>query len=163
MDLFTLTRLLTTLFHFACILPGKTTLLRAIAGRCACTSGTVSFGETIASPGQQGRKFYDSIAFVADKESLEETATVHEAILFSARLRLPMKKKKNQQWVADDHETAVTALVGEIIRDLRLEKCMNTYCRDLSAGEKRRVSLAVELVSKPCVAILDEPTSGLDR
>jgi ABC-type multidrug transport system ATPase subunit len=129
---------------------GKTTLLRALAGRGAHTGEVFCDGEPI---NPSSFKFQNRIAFVADSEELEETATCFEAIQFSARLRLPSSFPDSQ----------IDLVTTTLIEELRLGKCKDTQCRFLSAGEKRRVSLAVELVVRPAIVILDEPTSGLDR
>ncbi len=57
--------------------------------------------------------------------------------------------------------------VDQLINDLNLQKCQNTYVggkiiKGISGGEKKRVCIAVEMVTKPDLLILDEPTSGLD-
>lgn len=130
---------------------GKTTLLRALGGRGAYSSGEVKVDGKVIDPSDLD--FQRSIAFVADHEVLENTATCYEAIRFSARLRLP------STFSEDDIDRITTIIVNELL----LEKCKDTQCCHLSAGERRRVSLGIELVVRPTVAILDEPTSGLDR
>lgn len=57
--------------------------------------------------------------------------------------------------------------VSELLTSFELQKCENTYIGDsivkgISGGEKKRVCIAIEMVSKPSLIILDEPTSGLD-
>jgi ABC-type multidrug transport system ATPase subunit len=129
---------------------GKSTLLRALAGRGVHTGEVFCDGEPID---HSSLKFQNKIAFVADNEELEDTATCFEAIQFSARLRLPSSFPDSQ----------IDLVTTTLIEELRLGKCKHTQCRFLSAGEKRRVSLAVELVARPDIVIMDEPTSGLDR
>jgi len=97
--------------------------------------------------------FQSRCAFVADEVTLEESATCYESIRFSARLRLP----------ASFSDDTIDRITNRIVGKLRLSNCKNTQCRFLSMGEKRRVSLGLELVVRPDIAILDEPTSGLDR
>lgn len=130
---------------------GKTTLLRALGGRGSYSSGEVTFNGKVFDPADLN--FQHDIAFVGDHEVLEKTATCYEAIRFSARLRLPST-------FSDD---SIDRITSTILKELLLEKCAETQCRFLSAGEKRRTSLGLELVVRPGIAILDEPTSKLDR
>ncbi len=98
-----------------------------------------------------------SIGFVPQQDILPSTLTVHEALLFAARLRLP-------EYIPDSEKLArvddvVEKLGLTTVRDVRIgdgEK------RGISGGEMRRVSIGLELVAKPQILILDEPTSGLD-
>ena len=85
------------------------------------------------------------------------TLTVREAVMFSAQLRLPqaMSMVSKQQ------------RVELILKELGLERIVNSRIgtsetRGISGGEKKRVSIAQELVTSPSILCLDEPTSGLD-
>ncbi len=81
--------------------------------------------------------------------------TPKEAIKFSANLHLPIsEKEKNLK-------------VDQLIRALGLERCQNTkignvFEKGVSGGERKRTSIAVELITNPSVIFLDEPTTGLD-
>lgn len=130
---------------------GKTTLLRALGGRGTYSSGQVLLDGAPIDPGTLA--FQRKIAYVADSEVLEPTSTCLEAIRFSARLRLP----------ASFSDESIDRISRSIVKELQLEHCANNYCRWLSAGEKRRTTLGLELVVNPGLALLDEPTSGLDR
>lgn len=132
---------------------GKTSLLNAVAGRLEGVSGSTLFG---GSPMHRA-ELRSHIAFVLQEDCLCATQTAREALLFSAALRLPRSVSVNDK----------RALVESMLRELRLEKCADTLIgskmiRGLSGGEKKRVSIGVELVMKPSVLFLDEPTSGLD-
>jgi ABC-type multidrug transport system ATPase subunit len=83
--------------------------------------------------------------------------TVFETVLFVARMRLPAStsKEKCQQ------------IVEDIITEMGLDTVRSTYIgnwhiRGISGGQRRRVSIACELVTSPTLIFLDEPTSGLD-
>jgi ABC-type multidrug transport system ATPase subunit len=130
---------------------GKTTLLKALTGRGLVTSGKVLLNGTQVNPSCPW--FQKAVPFVADRETLEATATTIEVITFSASLRLS----------SDTAQEKIEMLVSDIIVQLKLEACAQTQCRHLSAGERRRLSVAVELVVGPKTLVLDEPTSGLDR
>ena len=129
---------------------GKTTLLRVLGGR-GKHEGKVFFDDELIDSGSY--KFMHNIAFVSDNDALEPFATCFEVIRFSARLRLPTSFS----------DESVEKITREVISELKLEKCADNLCKWLSAGEKRRTTLAIEIVVCPGVAILDEPTSGLDR
>ena len=75
---------------------------------------------------------------------------MRETLLNAAALRLP--------WTLSRREAAVDAM----IRTLRLESCAVTRIERISGGERKRLSIGVELVSMPPVLFLDEPTTGLD-
>ena len=97
------------------------------------------------------------IAYVGQEDSLHESSTPRETLWFSARLRLPKTLSDDDcQKVAD-----------RTLEALGLEAAADTligggFKKGISGGEKRRVSIGVELVAEPSLLFLDEPTSGLD-
>ena len=81
-----------------------------------------------------------------------------ETITYSAYLRLPDKMPREDK----------QALIEGTITEMGLQDCSNTvignwHLRGVSGGEKRRVSIALEILMRPRLLFLDEPTSGLDR
>lgn len=135
---------------------GKTSLLDIITCRDeggTMTSGQILINGTPSTP-TLVRK---SIAHVRQDDRLLPHLTVRETLAFVAKLRLPShfsQKQRDQR-------------VDDVIAELRLRQCANTrvgneYVRGVSGGERRRVSIAVQLLWNPGILILDEPTSGLD-
>ena len=97
-------------------------------------------------------------AYVTQEDTLLGTLTVRETIYYSAYLRLPDKMSKNEK----------NTIVASTILEMGLQDCADTpignwHVRGLSGGEKRRVSIALEILTRPRLLFLDEPTSGLDR
>lgn len=93
-------------------------------------------------------------AFVPQDDVLIGTLTVRETLTYSARLRLPMTVAREE----------IEETVNNIIKDLGLDVCANTYVgnwhlRGVSGGQRRRVSIGVELVTHPQIIFLDEPVS----
>lgn len=91
-------------------------------------------------------------------DNLIGTLTVRETISYSARLRLPDNMPRSDK----------RALVESTIIAMGLQDCADTvignwHLRGISGGEKRRVSIALEILMRPRMLFLDEPTSGLDR
>lgn len=91
-------------------------------------------------------------------DNLIGTLTVRETIMYSAKLRLPDKMPTEEK----------RALVEGTIIEMGLQDCSDTFIgnwhmRGVSGGEKRRVSIALEILMRPRLLFLDEPTSGLDR
>ncbi|KAJ3095113.1 hypothetical protein HDU97_007254 [Phlyctochytrium planicorne] len=133
---------------------GKTTLLNALAGRSnAKIEGQILFN------GESPRKFLrgGAVAYVQQHDSLLPYLTVRDTLRYAARLRLPrtMSIQKKDE------------MVESVILELGLKECANTLIGDewrkgISGGEKRRVSVGVQLLLNPSVIFMDEPTTGLD-
>eukprot|EP00037_Helgoeca_nana_P008263 m.73616 g.73616 ORF g.73616 m.73616 type:complete len:707 (+) comp18824_c0_seq2:1094-3214(+) len=135
---------------------GKTMLFSTL---CGLNAKTLDPGASIKLNGQTLTRDVarSQVAFVAQEESMFATVTPREALLFSARLRLPS---------ATPDET-ITQLVEDLLTRLGLQDCADTMIGDqllrgISGGEKRRTAIAVELITQPKTIFLDEPTSGLD-
>lgn len=135
---------------------GKTTLLNVLAGRIS-NEGKLS--GTILVNGQERSKstWQRVIAYVEQDDLMFENLTVRETLMYAARLRLPRSVSEEQK----------AARVDKIINELALVKCRDTYIggpsrRGISGGERKRVSIGIELVTNPSLLFLDEPSSGLD-
>ncbi|XP_015478211.1 ATP-binding cassette sub-family G member 8 isoform X2 [Parus major] len=135
---------------------GKTSLLDVIT--CRDHGGKIKSGQVMInnkpSTPQLVRK---CIAHVRQDDRLLPHLTVRETLLFVAKLRLPKFFSDSQR----------KKRVEDVIAELRLRQCANTrvgneYLRGVSGGERRRVSIGVQLLWNPGILILDEPTSGLD-
>ncbi|XP_016049854.1 ATP-binding cassette sub-family G member 8 isoform X3 [Erinaceus europaeus] len=135
---------------------GRASLLDVLTGRGL--AGGVRSGEVLINgqPGtpQQVRK---SVAHVRGHDQLLPHLTVRETLAFVAQLRLPRTFTQAQR----------DKRVEEVIAELRLRPCAdtrvgNSYVRGVSGGERRRVSIGVQLLWNPGILLLDEPTSGLD-
>lgn len=140
---------------------GKTSLLNVLSGRVSANTklmtvqADVRLNHTPVDPSHV--KIRQRIAFVAQDDSLQVTATPREAILFSARLRLPKTKTMDE----------LVGLTERMVHELHLQECADTLIggalvKGVSGGERKRTSVGVELVTQPSLVFLDEPTSGLD-
>ncbi|KAG0371906.1 hypothetical protein BGX24_001005 [Mortierella sp. AD032] len=134
---------------------GKSTLVDILAGKRK--DGKVS-GHILLN----GKQVHESeirraVGFVDQEDTLPATQTVWEAVLFSAMLRLPEAMP-----IHKIHER-VTEVIGMLgLADCKDRTIGDVTSRGISGGEKRRVSIALELLTRPPILILDEPTSGLD-
>jgi len=143
---------------------GKTSLLNALAGRLPITPGASIEGElkvNNVSMDDLPCPFADFSAYVEQEDVLFALSTVQETMDFQARLRLP----------SDTSAKCREDLIDEILRALGLAHLKNSNVggssfngaiRGLSGGERKRLSIALELLHKPSVLFLDEPTTGLD-
>lgn len=136
---------------------GKTTLLNLLADQIPSTKSSKLEGEVLINDSMRvrDRNFGTYAAYVPQDDYLFGSFTCEKAIEFAAKLRLTLPH--------DD----VLRRVDAIISELNLESCRKTMIgnemiKGLSGGEKRRTSIAVELVTNPQIIFLDEPTSGLD-
>ncbi|KAK3205238.1 hypothetical protein Dsin_019284 [Dipteronia sinensis] len=133
---------------------GKSTLLDAFAGRL---SGNVAMTGNVLVNGKKRRLEYGGLAYVTQENVLLGTLTVRETLTYSAHLRLPSSMSKEE----------VTGIVEGTITEMGLQECGdrligNWHMRGISGGEKKRVSIALEILTRPQLLFLDEPTSGLD-
>ncbi|OWM82952.1 ABC transporter G family member 11-like isoform X2 [Punica granatum] len=133
---------------------GKSTLLDALSNRLASNA---FLSGSILLNGRKAKLSFGTAAYVTQDDNLIGTLTVRETISYSARLRLPDKMRWEEK----------RALVESTIIEMGLQDCADTvignwHLRGISGGEKRRVSIALEILMRPRLLFLDEPTSGLD-
>lgn len=134
---------------------GKSTLLDTLAGRLA--PNTVLTGDILLNGEKKSTLSYGAAAYVTQEDVLIGTLTVRESIMYSANLRFPSSVTKQEK----------TTIVDRTILEMGLTGCQHTYVgnffvRGLSGGEKRRLSIALQILTRPRLLFLDEPTSGLD-
>lgn len=129
---------------------GKSTALGALTGARPATSGDVFYA---------GRDLYDEyddlrqrIGFVPQQDILHSTLTVGQALEYGARLRFP----------AGTGEEERATRIREVAAELRLTNQLHTPIAQLNGSERKRASIAIELLTKPSLLFLDEPTSELD-
>ncbi|MER6313172.1 FHA domain-containing protein [Streptomyces sp. NPDC001581] len=129
---------------------GKSTLLGALTGLRPADQGTVLY---------DGRDLYRDyaelrrrIGLVPQDDILHAQLTVRRALGYAAELRFPQDTAKAER----------QARVEEVIGELGLQQRADQSIHSLSGGQRKRVSVALELLTKPSLLFLDEPTSGLD-
>jgi len=129
---------------------GKSTLSRLIAGYTTPSSGAVTFeGHNIHT---EYASLRSRIGMVPQDDVVHRQLTVNQALGYAAELRLPPDTSK-----ADRDQ-----VVAQVLEELSLTKHADTRVDDLSGGQRKRASVALELLTGPSLLILDEPTSGLD-
>ncbi|MFR9726934.1 FHA domain-containing protein [Streptomyces sp. MS19] len=129
---------------------GKSTLLRALTGYRPATYGEVLY---------DGRNLYthfaelrNRIGLVPQDDILHTALPIRQALRLAAKLRFP----------GDVAEAERNARVEEVLAELKLSHHATKRISSLSGGQRKRVSVALELLTKPSLIFLDEPTSGLD-
>ena len=127
---------------------GKSTLLNALCGINPATSGEVLISGVPL--GSREAVNAAGVGFVPQDDIVHRELTVTEAVTFSARLRLPLPPAQ------------IHALVDRAIERLGLAEHRDKRIDRLSGGQRKRVSVAIELLARPSVLFLDEPSSGLD-
>ncbi|BCP22273.1 ABC transporter ATP-binding protein [Mycobacterium intracellulare] len=129
---------------------GKSTLSRLIAGATCPTSGSITFeGHDIHA---QFASLRSRIGMVPQDDVVHRQLTVTQALNYAAELRLPTDTSKSDR----------AQVVAQVIEELGLTKHADTRVDKLSGGQRKRASVALELLTGPSLLILDEPTSGLD-
>ncbi|MFC4019314.1 ATP-binding cassette domain-containing protein [Micromonospora sp. GCM10011542] len=126
---------------------GKTTLLETLAGVRRPAAGTVRNDRTGGGVLPAG-----AIGFVPQDDIIHRELPLARTLRYAARLRL----------ASGTPAAEVTRRVGEVLTELRLSDRAAVPVGRLSGGERKRASIAVELLTRPGVFFLDEPTSGLD-
>ncbi|XP_075151194.1 ATP-binding cassette sub-family G member 1-like [Haematobia irritans] len=128
---------------------GKSTCLNILSGYTTFGySGDVTVNDEL----RDIKAFKQNVAFITQDTSLQPYLTVKEAMHFSANLKIGAHMSKN----------AKRERVKKILEAIGMYENRHTRTGKLSGGQKKRLSIALELVNNPPVLILDEPTSGLD-
>ncbi|XP_053612238.1 ATP-binding cassette sub-family G member 1-like [Plodia interpunctella] len=128
---------------------GKSTLLNILAGYRVTGAG----GHILTNGEPRNLKQFRKLSrYIMQEDLLQPFITVHEAMMIAADLKLGAAMSQQKKLV----------VVEEIIQLLRLTKTVNTTTERLSGGERKRLSIALELLNNPPVIFLDEPTTGLD-
>ena len=129
---------------------GKSTLLYALSGIRPANRGRVFFN---------GIDYYRhidlfraSLGYVPQDDIIHTQLTVEQALGYAARLRMPPDTKAEE----------IEERIGEVLKSLELAEQRKLRVSSLSGGQRKRVSIGVELMTKPSLLFLDEPTSGLD-
>ncbi|KAH9904295.1 ABC transporter [Xylariomycetidae sp. FL2044] len=140
---------------------GKTSLLNAMAQRLHSTigtryrpSGNLTFNDAVPSDSV----IRSVVSYVCqDDDALLPSLTVRETLKFAAGLRLPSWMSRHEK-----NQRAEEVLLKMGLKDCADNLVGSELVKGISGGEKRRVSIAVQILTDPRVLLLDEPTSGLD-
>ncbi|XP_069686844.1 ATP-binding cassette sub-family G member 1-like isoform X1 [Periplaneta americana] len=128
---------------------GKTSLLNVLTGfKINGVSGSVK----VNGKERNVSKFRKLSCYIKQDFAMLALLTTKETMMFAADLKLDSSISKEQKKI----------IVNQILEILGLEKTVNTLVGKLSGGEKKRLSIGVELLTNPPVMFFDEPTSGLD-
>ncbi len=132
---------------------GKTTFLNVMAGKAQRTGGSVYVNGVVADL----EEYKGIIGFVPQDDTMLHELTVEEVITHSAYMRLPVGLPSEEK----------DEIIKDVINSLGLTHVQNSVIGDelrhgVSGGERKRVSVGIEIVTKPSFLCLDEPTSGLD-
>lgn len=128
---------------------GKSTLAKVIGGMVSPSSGRVMLGHRDVHAEYESLR--GTIGLVPQDDVLHRQLTVGQALAYAAELRLPGVTSAERQ----------SAVIG-VLQQLELTDHVDTRVSNLSGGQRKRASVALELLTSPSVLILDEPTSGLD-
>ena len=129
---------------------GKSTLMDALNGLRPAQSGEVLYNginyyRNLAS-------FSNQLGYVPQDDIVHKDLTVERALYYAARMRLP----------SDFTNEQIQQRINEVLEDVEMTRRRKLLIKKLSGGQRKRVSIALELLSNPGIFFLDEPTSGLD-
>lgn len=126
---------------------GKSTLMRTLLGIESTTNGQVHLnGENLRT---NFNIYRTQIGYVPQDDIIHRQLTVAEVLTYAAQLRLPP-------------DTDIKSVLKKTLSDIEMTHRCNALVSELSGGQRKRVSIGVELLADPKLFFLDEPTSGLD-
>ncbi|BCO47183.1 MULTISPECIES: FHA domain-containing protein [Mycobacterium] len=129
---------------------GKSTFARLVAGYTHPSTGTVAFeGHNVHA---EYASLRSRIGMVPQDDVVHGQLTVQQALMYAAELRLPPDTTKDDR----------AQVVARVLEELEMTQHLHTRVDKLSGGQRKRASVALELLTGPSLLILDEPTSGLD-
>ncbi|OBI80711.1 ABC transporter ATP-binding protein [Mycobacterium sp. 1245805.9] len=131
---------------------GKTTLLEILAGLQPPSAGEVRHDGVVRRGKALGASADAKVGFVPQDDIIHLEMPLRRTLRYAALLRLP----------AGTPAVEAERIVEETMRDLDLADRADVPVRSLSGGQRKRASIAVELLTRPRLFFLDEPTSGLD-
>ena len=129
---------------------GKSTLLNALSGFQPATGGQVLLNGTSLYDAYD--MYRNAIGYVPQDDIIHRELTVERSLAYTAQLRLP----------PDTSPAQIEQQVTSVIETLGLSHVRKSPVLNLSGGQRKRVSIGCELLTKPSLIFLDEPTSGLD-
>lgn len=129
---------------------GKSTLMDALNGLRPATSGSVFVNDLDLYLNFDALR--RSIGYVPQKDVLHDALNVERTLYYAAKLRLPRNSTRRE----------IRRVVDETVEIVGLKEHRRSPFRQLSGGQQKRLSLAIELITKPSFIFLDEPTSPLD-
>ncbi|GMI79403.1 Jasmonate Transporter1, ATP-binding cassette G16 [Hibiscus trionum] len=134
---------------------GKSTLIDALADRIA--KGSLKGKITLNGEALESRMLKVISAYVMQDDMLYPMLTVEETLMFAAEFRLPRTLSKSKK------KLRVQALIDQLgLRNAAKTVIGDEGHRGVSGGERRRVSIGIDIIHDPIILFLDEPTSGLD-
>lgn len=129
---------------------GKSTLLNCLCGSSVISEGCVTVdGEDLTS---NYSSLKNLIGYVPQQDIVYDELTLYKMLYYAAKLRMP----------DDSSDEEIRKRIDQALEYVELGEKKNLLIRKLSGGQKKRASIAVELLSDPKLFFLDEPTSGLD-
>lgn len=129
---------------------GKSTLMNGMCGFSRFSGGQVAFENEDLYKNYEILK--NLVGYVPQQDIVHKDLTLRKMLMYTAEMRMP------QDTTREEREKRVEEVIGMV----ELTGRENTLIKDLSGGQRKRASIAVELVSDPTVFFLDEPSSGLD-
>ena len=129
---------------------GKSTFMKCISGVDTPTTGLVLLNGENLYDNYESLKY--NIGYVPQEDIVYSNLTLHDMLKYTAKLRMPENSTQKER----------TQRIKEVLEIVQLTEFEHSYIRQLSGGQRKRASIAVELIADPSLFFLDEPTSGLD-